>query len=118
MGTLMVYTYSGSSKKMVFSTTGDQKDVWKVASVSIKSQYGFRIHIVGTKGSNYTGDIAIDDISFYGNCKFTTDSALMYGANALTTGRQWVKCTVYTPRESSILRGDLAWCLLNQRLET
>ena len=86
-GSLRVYVYSGQSQTvMKFNKTGDQGPNWQVGTVTIKSQYGFRVHIVATKGSSFKGDIAIDDISFSGTCKFTTETALPYGAKALTSG--------------------------------
>ena len=63
-GSLLVFINSGDDVKLVFNKTGDQGDAWLPASVQIKSDYGFRVHIVATRGSSYKGDIAIDDISF------------------------------------------------------
>jgi hypothetical protein len=85
-GSLLVFVYTGTRKQLLFNVTGDQGDKWLVGSVNVKSQYGFRVHFVGTRGSSYKGDIAIDDIKFTGKCSFTSEKVLSYGANALTTG--------------------------------
>ena len=63
-GSLLVYINSGDSVKLVFNKTGEQGKDWLGASVQLKSDYAFRIHITATRGSSYKGDIAIDDISF------------------------------------------------------
>ncbi|EDO47788.1 predicted protein [Nematostella vectensis] len=85
-GSLLVYVYSGGDIVQVFNETGDHGDRWINANINIKSQYAFRIHIVATRGSSYKGDIALDDITFAGQCSFTDETALTYGQNALTTG--------------------------------
>ena len=63
-GSLLVYVNSGDSVKLVFNKTGEQGNNWLGATIQLKSDYGFRIHITATQGSSYKGDIAIDDISF------------------------------------------------------
>ena len=63
-GSLLVYINSGDSVKLVFNKTGEQGKDWLGASVQLKSDYAFRIHITATRGNSFKGDIAIDDISF------------------------------------------------------
>ena len=69
-GSLLVFINSGDSVKLVFNQTGDQGDKWIRATVPLKSDYAFRIHITATRGSSYKGDIAIDDISFQVTSEF------------------------------------------------
>lgn len=107
-GSLLVYLYTGPGQTaMLFNKTGDQGNKWFVGSVTIKSQYGFRVHIVATKGSSYKGDIAVDDISFSGNCKFTSETAMQYGEKALTTGRDALDGINYSSPSRTKERMDL-----------
>jgi hypothetical protein len=63
MGSLAVIV--GSDK--VWSKTGDQGNAWRNATVGLASYAGQIHHIqfVGTRGSSYYGDAAIDDVVLY-----------------------------------------------------
>jgi len=48
----------------VYSLSGDQGDQWVEDNVSLDSYVGnsIRIRMIGTRGSSYTGDLALDDL--------------------------------------------------------
>jgi|GEM_PF-770462 len=67
MGSLVVDIFNGTSYDTVFTIAGEQHfsltDSWTKATVSLAAYSGavhFRFH--GTRGSSYTGDMALDDI--------------------------------------------------------
>lgn len=68
IGTLTVEVFDGTSYNSVFSLTGQQQtsgaDPWQQANVSLASYSGVvRIRFSGTRGTSFTGDMAIDDVS-------------------------------------------------------
>ena len=68
MGTLTVEVYDGTTYNSVFSLSGQQQTSsaapWQQATVSLAGYSGVvRIRFSGTRGSSFTGDMAIDDVS-------------------------------------------------------
>ncbi|QSE97887.1 S8 family serine peptidase [Fulvivirga lutea] len=55
----------GTSWTSVWSESGNQGNSWLTANVDLSSYAGdvVKLRFVGTTGSNYTGDIAIDDLT-------------------------------------------------------
>lgn len=50
---------------MIWSRSGDQGDLWIEGKISLGSASSpFQIMFEGVVGSGFTGDIAIDDVSF------------------------------------------------------
>ncbi|MCB9168835.1 MAG: hypothetical protein H6597_03415 [Flavobacteriales bacterium] len=69
MGTLNVSVWNGSSwSGDLFSLSGDQGNSWQQATVDLAAFVGgtVRLRFQGTTGSNYTSDMAIDDIQIDG----------------------------------------------------
>lgn len=68
MGTLAaeVTVNNGNTWTTVFSQTGDQGNQWHLAEVDLTAWQGEMVGVrfVGTTGSHYTSDMAIDDILF------------------------------------------------------
>lgn len=66
MGTLSVEVSSDNclSYTEVFSLSGNQGDVWTFQQIDLSAYAGQLVNIrfVGTRGSSFTGDMAIDDI--------------------------------------------------------
>ena len=66
MGTLAleVSTNNGSTWTSIWSKVGDQGNAWASATVSLSSYAGqtIQLRFKGTTGSNYTGDMSVDDI--------------------------------------------------------
>ena len=65
IGSLNVYTQQGSTAPMVqkWSLSGDQGNVWRFAQVNIANPVQYTVIFEGVRGGNYSGDIAIDDVS-------------------------------------------------------
>ncbi|KAK7478852.1 hypothetical protein BaRGS_00029951, partial [Batillaria attramentaria] len=83
IGTLEVYTApSGDlgNKAKIWTKSGSQGNLWKEASISVDTPNNAPIQVIfrGIRGSSYTGDIAIDDITAVPNgcpgvtCDFDT----------------------------------------------
>ena len=72
IGSLNLYVKAeGSNKTQVWTRSGSQGDQWLVSYVDVE-QYlnGAATYVVmfeAVRGSSYTGDIALDDITF-GQC--------------------------------------------------
>jgi len=51
----------------MWSKQGDQGDAWGIATVDLSSKAGqtLSVEFVGVRGTSYTGDAAIDDVTFY-----------------------------------------------------
>jgi len=51
---------------VMWSKQGDQGNTWKMATLDLSSKAGqtLSVEFVGTRGTSYTGDAAIDDITF------------------------------------------------------
>jgi hypothetical protein len=51
----------------IWSQQGDQGDAWGIATVDLSSMTGqtLSVEFVGVRGKSYTGDAAIDDVTFY-----------------------------------------------------
>lgn len=68
MGSLQLYAVSlTNGAGLVWSSSGNQGDVWRRVTVDIPSFYqqgGFSLRFVATTGSSYTSDIAIDNICY------------------------------------------------------
>ncbi|EDO28586.1 predicted protein [Nematostella vectensis] len=51
-------------KKLLWLRSGQQGMKWRKADINISSSSRYRIIFEGVRGNGYTGDIALDDISF------------------------------------------------------
>ncbi|XP_038071818.1 MAM and LDL-receptor class A domain-containing protein 1-like [Patiria miniata] len=74
MGSLTVYTGDGQGGlgPARWSANGNSGNKWLDASIDIASGIEFQVSFVGERGSDYHGDIAIDDISVdEGDCNPT-----------------------------------------------
>ncbi|WNJ21628.1 GEVED domain-containing protein [Pontibacter sp. G13] len=71
MGTLEVHILSGGQDSLVWTLTGQQQtassDPWMEASIDVSYWNGqtIQIQFVGTRGTSYTGDMAIDDVMLF-----------------------------------------------------
>ena len=64
IGSLNVYTKQGKGPMVQkWSLSGNQGNVWRMAQVNIPSPVQYTVIFEGVRGGNYSGDIAIDDIS-------------------------------------------------------
>ncbi|EDO47787.1 predicted protein [Nematostella vectensis] len=70
IGTLNVYSKTSSLGSPIWTKIGNQGKEWLVAQVTVRSAWSqYQIVFEGVRGSSYTGDIAIDDISLIdGQC--------------------------------------------------
>jgi hypothetical protein len=82
-GTLKVLKKGQFGYQTVWSQSGDQGTHWKQANVKLGKMILTEIALRGIRGSSYTSDIAIDDISFSG-C--TADANLPCSANQWLCG--------------------------------
>ncbi|XP_048582934.1 MAM and LDL-receptor class A domain-containing protein 2-like isoform X2 [Nematostella vectensis] len=62
VGALTVYIKTAEQEQAVWSREGDQGQNWIQAKGIIASKVAFKIVFEGTRGSSYTGDIALDDV--------------------------------------------------------
>ena len=61
----VVIEYENKAKKTIWQLSKDQGDDWLYGQVSLNSLgMSYRIYIIGIRGPNERGNIAIDDISF------------------------------------------------------
>ena len=67
IGDMDVYFVANGDGKIhnLWSTRGNQGNVWRMRSVFIGPQTDFNIYFKGTHYSGYKGDMALDDISFF-----------------------------------------------------
>ncbi|KAJ8022860.1 MAM and LDL-receptor class A domain-containing protein 2 [Holothuria leucospilota] len=65
INTLNVYLYSGGNEKLIFTRSQNQGDNWWRATVQFRSFSTWRIIFEGIRGTDFTGDIAVDDISIF-----------------------------------------------------
>jgi len=72
-GSLNIYLVDGNGRKLIWTTSGDQKNRWQYGSVEFSSPTVYMLAIEGTVGRDSkrssNGDIAIDDVSIVdGSC--------------------------------------------------
>lgn len=74
MGALKVYVSHSDSTKLVASRNGDQGDSWKEDVIDLTTYAGkiITITIEGNTGSDYKGDMALDNISITGQKLITS----------------------------------------------
>ncbi|XP_033751987.1 MAM and LDL-receptor class A domain-containing protein 1-like [Pecten maximus] len=94
IGSLNVYLVTASGNQTLWSLSGNQKNMWQSAQVSLNSTTQFTVIIEGIRGSNYQGDIAIDDVSF------TTSSCTLMPSYA-NPAAQTTASTMSTPASTS-----------------
>jgi len=58
---------------------GDQGDFWYRGDIPINSAINYQVVFEGVRGSDYQGDIAIDDISFTPGCKPDSTATIIPG---------------------------------------
>lgn len=58
---------NGGASKLAWSETGNQGNTWYNATVALASSVPYQVVIEAERGTSFTGDIAIDDITFE-NC--------------------------------------------------
>uniref|UniRef100_A0A2C9KDP3 MAM domain-containing protein n=1 Tax=Biomphalaria glabrata TaxID=6526 RepID=A0A2C9KDP3_BIOGL len=103
INTLNMYTVApGSVRVLVWTRHGAQANDWLDAAVTLQLTAGTTIQFEGVRGTDYQGDIAIDDISLIpgtcvsdttaNRCDFETD---MCGYRSETTGlwQRWQSST-------------------------
>ncbi|KAI8780792.1 MAM and LDL-receptor class A domain-containing protein 2, partial [Biomphalaria glabrata] len=79
IGQLNVYTKPSSapSRTLIWTLSNNQGNLWQHAIVPLSYSYMFEIIFEGTYGGNYTGDIALDDISYHNSpCSGVTASPI------------------------------------------
>lgn len=76
---LQVSNSSNSGYTQIWSRSGNQGNSWQSATVTIPSGYlsgGYYLRFVGTTGSNWLSDIALDNICFSSTSKRLDDDGL------------------------------------------
>ena len=94
VGKLNIYTATryGQPGNRIWSMSGNKGNAWLRGEVSLSSAANFQVIIEGVRGTGYSGDIALDDISFTPGCNF--NGALLPGTSML---RRFVfNSSVYT----------------------
>ena len=79
VGKLNIYTATtyGMPGTKVWSMSGNKGDVWLRGEVTLSSAANFQVIIEGIRGTGFSSDIALDDISFTPGCNF--NGALLPG---------------------------------------
>lgn len=82
VGKLNLYkqTFGTTSMNLIWSSSGNHGNVWMMSTVAVSSAQEFNVIFEGVYGGNYTGDIAIDDVSFttYGCSQIPPSTTPMY----------------------------------------
>ncbi|CAH3118157.1 unnamed protein product [Pocillopora meandrina] len=81
IGTLNVYIYTGnfSTMSLLWQRIGNKGDNWLLGQTPIRSSVKYQVLFEGIRGNSYTGDIALDDVSFTvgaANCRLQPYDAL------------------------------------------
>lgn len=66
MGTLELQEFDGVNWNTIWTLSGDQGDQWFRAAANLSSSPNLMLRFVGTRGTSFTSDMAIDDF-FVGN---------------------------------------------------
>ena len=62
---IKAFDFSGISDQTIWQLSGAQGQTWQQAQAPInQTSKSYRVVFEGKRGTSYTGDIAIDDISF------------------------------------------------------
>ncbi|CAH3189515.1 unnamed protein product, partial [Porites evermanni] len=66
IGTLNVYIYTGnfSSMYLLWQRKGNKGNSWMLGQTPIRSSVKYQVLFEGLCGNSFTGDIALDDITF------------------------------------------------------
>ncbi len=64
MGSLNLYVNVSNTTSLLWTQNGNKGNQWNNGQVTIKSGKAFRLMIEAIRGSDYTSDVAIDDIDF------------------------------------------------------
>ena len=54
-GSLMVFVNGGDELSLRFKETGDHGDKWIKATVPLNSSFGYRVHLVASRGNSFKG---------------------------------------------------------------
>ena len=49
----------------IFTVSGNQGNVWRKVTVGIPARSSYQVKFIGQRGQTFSGDIALDDISFH-----------------------------------------------------
>ncbi|RDD40325.1 MAM and LDL-receptor class A domain-containing protein 2 [Trichoplax sp. H2] len=71
---ILTRTQSNGTMTQLFARRGPQGDIWRKVTVTLPSGKLTQLVIQATVGDSFSGDIAIDDVSFTSTCKSTTQS--------------------------------------------
>ena len=90
IGTLKVYKVSANTNMTLFNMTGNKGQKWIQGQVTIQSTTPYGIVFEGVRGSDYHGDIALDDILLSnGICSLLSTPVSTLPSVAPTQGGWW-----------------------------
>lgn len=82
-----------TSNKTLFTDSGNKGQVWLKGQSDLTSISQFKIVFEAVRGSNYKGDIALDDISINaGICSLQTTTGVTQPTVAPTQGKTVLNC--------------------------
>ncbi|XP_078331594.1 MAM and LDL-receptor class A domain-containing protein 2-like isoform X2 [Crassostrea virginica] len=124
-GTLTVRAGDRSAeKKIVWTLSGDQRDVWTYVTVDIPSADDLVIQFEGTIGRSFKSDMAIDNVRLFDTpCSATTKDPMESTTHTMTTaGPSVLRCT-FEPNTDCFLynvqgSGLFDWSRANKRTPT
>jgi len=103
MGTLRVEANDGSGWVEVFTQSGDQGNAWvNDQTIDLTQYHGqtLKLRFNGTTGTNFTSDMAVDDI------RLTVSDGITCNSTATFTGGAWAGGVTPTLRHSVVINDD------------
>ncbi|XP_013397768.1 MAM and LDL-receptor class A domain-containing protein 1-like [Lingula anatina] len=107
IGTLNVYSKRGNNLGYpIWTKSADQGDAWNIARVTVNARTPFQVVFEAIRGTNYAGDIAIDDFKLSngacataGSCDFETDTCTW--SNGASDDFDWIRRQGVTPSQGT-----------------
>ncbi|XP_013393211.1 MAM and LDL-receptor class A domain-containing protein 1 [Lingula anatina] len=107
IGTLNVYSKRGNDLGYpIWTKSADQGNAWNIARVTVNARTPFQVVFEAIRGTNYAGDIAIDDFKLSngacatpGSCDFETDTCTW--SNGASDDFDWIRRQGVTPSQGT-----------------
>eukprot|EP00795_Rhopilema_esculentum_P012712 gene12712-3431_t len=98
IGSLSLYSRVNSADNLLWSESGNQGNIWRMAMKTLTSSSNYQLMFEGTVGSSYTGDIAIDDLKIVsgacprpGHCDFEAFKTCTYLQDQSEDNFDWIR---------------------------
>eukprot|EP00794_Sanderia_malayensis_P017044 gene17044-18759_t len=98
IGSLTLYSQVNGGRNQLWSKSGNQGNLWRVAQQTIRSTSNYQLVFEGVAGSSYTGDIAVDDFRVMdgvcpspGDCDFEKYQMCTYLQDQTEDNFDWIR---------------------------